>query len=324
MEFDLENPLTNFIDFCSAAPNTTATTIPSLFLVESDHMPTENYIKTLKARDHDISLRREAISLISQFSCRFGPFVSYLAVNYLDRFLSSQGIPQPKKWVPRLLAISCFSLAAKMKKTDFSLTNFQGDGGFIFDALTIERMEYIILGALKWRMRSVTPFSFIPFFISFFKLKDLPLRQALKARAVEIIFKAQIDIKLLEFKPSIIAASALLSASNELFPLQFPCFGKAISSCSYVNKENMLECYNSMQEIAKEGYESIFDMVSSSNTPVNVLDQHFSSSESETTNGIVTTATSITLRRERDIKRRKINDNRNNQSVHLSQVQHCS
>ncbi|EOX99264.1 Cyclin [Theobroma cacao] len=287
MEFDLENPLTNFNDFCPG------TTIPSLFLVESHHMPKENYVKTLKARDLDISVRRGAISLISQLSCKSSPFLSYLAVNYLDRFLSIQGIPQPKTWVLRLLAISCVSLAAKMKKTEFSIAHFQGDGGFIFDAQTIERMEYLILGALKWRMRSITPFSFISFFISFFKLKDPPLRQALKARALEIIFKSQTDVKLLVFKPSITAASALLSASHELFPLQFPCFRKAISSCSYVNKDNMLECYNSMQDIAKEGYESIFDMVSTSNTPVNVLDQHFSSSESETTDGIVTTATTI-------------------------------
>ncbi|XP_022726635.1 putative cyclin-D6-1 [Durio zibethinus] len=306
MEFDLENPLTNFNDFCPA------TTIPSLFLVESDHMPTENYIKTLKARDLDISLRREVISSISQFSCKFDPFLSYLAVNYLDRFLSSQGIPQPKTWVLRLVAISCVSLAAKMKKTEFSLADLQSNGGFIFDAQTVERMEYLILGALKWRMRSITPFSFISFFISSFELKDPPLRHALKTRAVEIIFKAQMDhIKLLEFKPSIIAASALLSASHELFPLQFPCFRKAISSCSYVNKENMFKCYNSMQETAKEGYESMFDMFRSSNTPVNVLDQKFSWSESETTNGIVTTATTITLRTERDIKRRKSNDYRN-------------
>jgi cyclin D6 len=52
-------------------------------------------------------------------------------------------------------------------------------------------MEVLILGALNWRMRSITPFSFISFFISLFKPKDPPLRQALKARASEIIFKAQ-------------------------------------------------------------------------------------------------------------------------------------
>ena len=64
MEFDLDNPSTNFNDFRPA----TTTTIPSLFLVEPDHMPTENYMKTLKARDLDISVRREAISSISKVS----------------------------------------------------------------------------------------------------------------------------------------------------------------------------------------------------------------------------------------------------------------
>lgn len=73
----------------------------------------------------------------------------------------------------------------------------QSDGGIIFDTRTIERMEFLILGALKWRMRSITPFSFILFFISLFKLEDPPLRQALKARATQIIFKAQNGLELL-------------------------------------------------------------------------------------------------------------------------------
>ncbi|KAK8656573.1 hypothetical protein V6N13_098520 [Hibiscus sabdariffa] len=170
--------------------------------------------------------------LFVQSHSKFDPFKSYLAVNYLDRFLSSQAM--------------------------------LGDGGFVFDAKTIERMEYAILGALKWRMRSITPFSFIPFFTSFFKLKDPLLRQALNSGAVEIIFKAQTNVKFLEFKPSIIAASALLSASNELFPSQFPCFHKEISSCLYVHKENMLKCYNWMEEMGKGSDGSMFDMVSSS------------------------------------------------------------
>lgn len=64
-----------------------------------------------------------------------------------------------------------------------------------------------------------------------------------------------------------------------------------------------------MQETEEEGNRSVFDKVSSSksNTAVNVLDQHFSSSESEATNGIVTTATTITLIiTERDIKEEEI------------------
>ncbi|KAL3574506.1 hypothetical protein D5086_025119 [Populus alba] len=303
MDFNLENPLANSHDFH-------LDTISSdLFLIESEHMPSNNYLNTLKEMDFDGSFRREAISSVLRVSCNFDPSLSYLAVNYLDRLLSSQGIPQPKPWLFRLLAVACVSLAAKMKEAEFYISDIQGDGGFVFDSRTIQKMEVLILGALNWRMRSITPFSFISFFISLFKPKDPPLRQALKARASEIIFKAQNDINLLEFKPSLIAASALLYASHELFPMQFLCFRKAISNCSHVKKENLLQCYNAMQEIAMDGYRSQFDVVSSSETPANVLDQHFSSSETEKTNGTIETISTNSSNKiwaEKDIKRRKI------------------
>ncbi|KAK8521208.1 hypothetical protein V6N13_077323 [Hibiscus sabdariffa] len=156
-------------------------------------------------------------------------------------------LQQHKTWAVTLVACSCVSLAAKMMKTSFSLVEFQGDGGLVFDAPTIQRAEYLILGALKWSKSS---------------------------------------LKLVEFKPSIIAASALLSASHQHFPLQFPCFRKAISGCSYVNKENMLKCYDSIQEIRgleEEDDRSMFDTDSSFSWSVNVLEQHLSSSESEIT-----------------------------------------
>ncbi|KAF9670879.1 hypothetical protein SADUNF_Sadunf13G0115000 [Salix dunnii] len=300
MDFSLENPLANSHEFHFH-------TIPSdLFLIESDHMPSKVIREII---DFDESIRREAVSSVLRVSCNFDPSLSYLAVNYLDRFLSSQGIPKPKPWLFRLLAVACVSLAAKMKEAEFCISDIQGDGGFLFDTETIQKMEVLILGALNWRMRSVTPFSFISFFISLFKPEDPPLKQALKARASEIIFKAQNDIDLLEFKPSLIAASALLYASHELFPMQFLCFRKAISNCSYVNKENLLQCYNAMQEIAMDGYRSQFDMVSSSDTTVNVLDQYFSSSESEKTSGTsvtISTDSSNEIWAEKDIKRRKI------------------
>jgi cyclin D6 len=52
-------------------------------------------------------------------------------------------------------------------------------------------MELLILDTLDWRMRSITPFSFVRFFISLSQLKDPALTQTLKDRATEIIFKAQ-------------------------------------------------------------------------------------------------------------------------------------
>lgn len=134
----------------------------------------------------------------------------------------------------------------------------QMEEGIIFDSQTIQRMELLILGALNWRMRSITPFAFLHFFLCFFERNDPPLKQSLKARATDLIFKAQngtslnslsihflkskpdrlvfAEIKILKYKPSIVTASALLSASHELSPMQFPCFLQAISSCPYINK----------------------------------------------------------------------------------------
>ncbi|KAK1325304.1 putative cyclin-D6-1 [Acorus calamus] len=244
---------------------------------------------------------------MAQFALNIDPFVPYLAVNYLDRFLSKQAVPREKPWMVRLLSISCLTLASKMMKIDFSIADFQREEGFIFDAQTIRRMELLILGALEWRMRSVTPFCFLSFFLTFFSPNDPPLITPLKARASEILFKAQTEVKLMEYKPSILAATALLSASHELFPIQFPSFRNAISRCVYVNKEKLFMCWNVIQDMVMDGCDSAFVMDHSRDTPLTVLDVHCSSSESEKTDG-------------RDLKKRRT-DGFCDDTCHLSRAQ---
>lgn len=190
-----------------------------------------------------------------------------------------------------------------MRKTESSVTDIQQDGGTIFDIETIKRMELLILGSLKWRMRSITAFAFLNYFVSMFKFKDQPLQQALKTRATEIIFTAQNDVKILQFKPSIISATALLCASHELFPLQFSCYKTAILNCSYVHKDDLLNCYTVTQKIVQEGYESKLETLSSSCTPVNVLDVQMSWSSDRDT---LLNAISSNDRQENFTKRRKI------------------
>lgn len=144
--------------------------------------------------------------------------------------------------------------------------------GCVLEAQSIQKMELVILGALNWRMRSITPFPFLHFFISLAELNHQPLRQALKERASEIIFNAQNgtcsiqtcefqfnlliiqfqsaqtlncislmapDIKLLEYKPSTIAASALMSASHELSPQQYSILRASITACEYLDEVSL-------------------------------------------------------------------------------------
>ncbi|KAJ1379162.1 Cyclin-like [Sesbania bispinosa] len=268
MDFDLEDPLASFKEQQTC-------TISQLFASESDHMPSPNSLSSTHFHD---SFRCETISLILQvqLSCNLDPFVAYLAINYLHRFMSRQEIPQGKPWLLRLVGISCLSLASKMKNTPLPFTIMQKEG-CNFDAQSIERMELVILGALNWRMRSITPFPFLHFFTSLAEIKDQPLKQALKDRASEIIFNAHNDIKLLEYKPSTIAATALICASHELFPQQYSNIRASITACVYVNEETLSKCFDLMKEMVRmEGKELMIDSNTSflsTETPVSVLER---------------------------------------------------
>lgn len=56
----------------------------------------------------------------------------------------------------------------------------------IFDAETIERMEVFVMRSLNWRMRAVTPFSYISFFADKFN-EGNPLTSKCVSRCTELI-----------------------------------------------------------------------------------------------------------------------------------------
>ncbi|XP_057764668.1 putative cyclin-D6-1 [Salvia miltiorrhiza] len=239
-ELDLQNPLTVYDD------------VSSLFTNESDHMPR---LLSFDPLDLRFSIRRTALSLILQakFSYGLDPFLVYLSVNYVDRFLSNQEFLDKSPWIPHILFVASLSLAAKMRNSDSSvlLAVLQREGGYEFEAQSVHRMEKIILAALQWRMRSITPFSFLQYFLSLLNTQDSSLTQSLKTRASDIIFNVQHELKLLEHKPSIIAASALLCGIQELNPLTFSSSKITLSSCGYVNKGALLECVGMMSSVVE-------------------------------------------------------------------------
>lgn len=290
-DFDLENPLsgvdegTHQLSTALLVGSSDPDEPPTLFAVESDHM------SSLAGAVDQLSARCNALSLIIkvQFSNNLDPALAYLAVNYVDRFLSKREIPREKTWIVRLLAISCLSLASKMKNMNFSSADIQSEEGFIFDARTIWRMELLVLDALEWRMRSITPFSFLRFFLSYLPRANRLVIQTLKARSSQILFKSKNDIKSLEFKPSVLAAAALLAAARELYPAHFLYFRSALFNCEYLSNESLMECcavmdaYNSTNGI--EAAANGCDSGNSALTPVTVLDCYFAGLESEKTAG---------------------------------------
>ncbi|XP_068656738.1 cyclin-D2-1-like [Aristolochia californica] len=190
--------------------------IDDLFASELDHTPDSDYSERFRSRSLDATARQDAINWMLKVHAhyRFRPATSYLAVNYLDRFLSSHSLPRGNGWPFQLLSVACLSLAAKMEETYVPLLlDFQVlEPKFVFVPRTVQRMELIVMAGLKWRLRSVTPFAFLDFFISRFGFShSVPFFR----RVSDLILNTNRVIDFLGFRPSAIAAAAVLCVGGD-------------------------------------------------------------------------------------------------------------
>ncbi|XP_020690404.1 cyclin-D4-1 [Dendrobium catenatum] len=257
-----------------------------LFLLmekESEHLPTRDYAKRLISGALDMSVRMDAVDWIWKVHAyySFGPLSAYLSVNYLDRFLSTYELPKGKAWMTQLLAVACLSLAAKMEETEVPLSlDLQiGNAKYVFEAKTIQRMELLVLSTLKWRMLSVTPFSFIEYFLN--KFNDRNLSEAFElSQCVDLILKAIRGIGILEFRPSEVAAAVVMTAlgGEEMVDIE-----KALSCCcNYVKKEKVIHCYEAIHDI-RILEDNPLPVPSVPQSPVGVLDAKCLSYKSDET-----------------------------------------
>lgn len=143
---------------------------------------------------------------------------------------------------------------------------------FMFDEAKIQRMEQMVLNALEWRTRSVTPLAFLGFFLSacFPQPRHPALLDAIKARAVDLLLRVQpgtskppprpmppsspldsasahllppvhfAEVKMAEFSPSVAAAAALLAAAGEVAGGHFLGFEAGVAACPFVNSVSMI------------------------------------------------------------------------------------
>ncbi|KAG9137423.1 hypothetical protein Leryth_020625 [Lithospermum erythrorhizon] len=186
---------------------------------EFEFLPEHDYLKRLKDGDLNVESRLKAISWIAKVHehYNFRPLCTYLSVSYMDRFLSAYEIPKGKEWMIQLLAVACLSLAAKMEETvvPARLDLQVGERTFIFEAEIKKKMELLVLTTLKWRMHSVTPFSFIDNFVV--KLNgDKRISRSLIDKSHKLVLRTLKVIDFLEFKPSEIAAAVTIFVIGEI------------------------------------------------------------------------------------------------------------
>ncbi|XP_057468777.1 cyclin-D3-1-like [Actinidia eriantha] len=218
---------------------------------ETEHLPASDYLQRLRNGDLDLGARREAVDWIGKVVAHFnfGPLCKYLSISYLDRFLSVHELSKGKAWMMQLLAVSCLSLAAKMEETDVHLPlDLQvGECKFVFEAITIQRMELMVLSTLKWRMQAITPFSFIDYFLAKINGDDkIPPRSSIFV-STQLILGIIKGIDFLEFRPSeVAAAAAAVSVAGEAQTVDIE---NPISFLTqHVEKEKVVKCVEMIQE----------------------------------------------------------------------------
>lgn len=199
-------------------------------------------------------------------SFKFGYQTPYLSLTYYDHFLSIRTIDGEDRVGARLLSIACLSLATKMighpetpKLSEYPIGLEQD---YVISTKVRMQTELLVLTTLDWNMCFITPFPYIHYFIH--KFWNQP---SIKPRVIECIMALIKEITLLEYRPSIIAAAAVLVAKS--CPLARESTEFKIHSSSSISlwgpdppNDQLISCCNLMQQI---------DQKRSSVTPQSVL-----------------------------------------------------
>ncbi|CAN6720551.1 unnamed protein product [Malus baccata var. baccata] len=278
---------------------------------EFHHLPASDYLMRLQSGDLDLAARQQAVDWIGKANAHFsfGPLCQYLSINYLDRFLSAYELPNGKAWTMQLLAVACLSLAAKMEEIDVPISHDLQvvESKFVFEARTIQRMELLVLSALRWRMQAVTPFTFIDSFLLMINDDQTNLKTSI-LRSSHLIVTTAKGIDSLEYRPSEVAAAVAISVAGEAKTLDNE---KAISMLIqhvHLVKERVAKCVNLIHDMTLMSgtpmKEASGVAQSGTQSPIGVLDAGcFSYKSEETTVGSCVNS----FHSSSDSKRRKLN-----------------
>ncbi|XP_047324498.1 cyclin-D4-1-like [Impatiens glandulifera] len=274
------------------APALNEESIAVILDTEDEHLPEIEYLERLRNGELDLKARMDALKWIIEVHVyfNFSPDCAYLAINYMDRFLSVYDLPKNTAiWAMQLLALACVSIAAKMEEIEVPLSiDLQvGDCKYIFEGKTIQKMELLVLSTLKWRMLAITPFKLLRCFLKKVTLdedddndendKGVPIIFSKSRSSTQLILNMITEgIELMEFKPSEIAAAMAMSIAWETKSLPVE---QSISLFTHhFHKERVMECFDLINGSSSSSSSNLHDdihpplMPSLPQSPIGVLD----------------------------------------------------
>ncbi|XP_059669317.1 putative cyclin-D6-1 [Cornus florida] len=228
MEFDPMNPLGTSEEYYDD--------YVTLFLDQPDYMPAKGYSKRFNTTER----KQVYDNIISNSRKIDDPFVSFIAMNHFDRYISRQPPLNLKGLDIDLSARSCFKLAVKMTSS-CSSTNALPSKNKI-----VKNVEDQIMGVLEGKTRPITALCFLEFFVLNFNLNNAQMNLDLKVAAIRIIMISQREIRVSEYLASVVAAAALVVASKEMFPARYEEFKEAVANSPFVDKDEVRHCIDTI------------------------------------------------------------------------------
>ncbi|CBI40278.3 unnamed protein product, partial [Vitis vinifera] len=197
--------------------------------------------------------RRQAVEWMMKVNAHYGfsAVTAILAINYLDRFLSSLHFQRDKPWMIQLAAVTCLSLAAKVEETQVPLLlDLQvEDSKYVFEAKTIQRMELLVLSTLQWKMNPVTPLSFIDHIIRRLGLKT-HLHWEFLRLCERFLLSVVADSRFVRYLPSVLATATMLHVINHVEPCNPIEYQNQLLGILKIDKDKVTECHQLIVEVS--------------------------------------------------------------------------
>ncbi|KAJ0101625.1 hypothetical protein Patl1_04519 [Pistacia atlantica] len=238
LDYDRNNPVVGFEE----------QDLERCLKVEEEFMPRKGY-----AQSKEVILRTIAVKVILENSrCyNFNAFVPYLALVCFDRFISKNRLPNVLDRVRDevvLVANCCLMIAYKTRPDTFDVLHFLVKTKMIKHERHILTVELVILNALKWNLE-VTAISFVNMVIP-----RIPGAENIKRRVVnEIIIQVQGGITFItKFRPSVIAAAAIITACRRTLREMQPICYNWIVDTKFVNKVDLEACFAKLLQMCIE------------------------------------------------------------------------
>ncbi|KAK9056650.1 hypothetical protein SSX86_024012 [Deinandra increscens subsp. villosa] len=228
----------------------------SLFTKEQQAPCTISFYKTSPSV---FAARKEAVDWILKVKGYYGftPLTAILAINYLDRFLSSLHFQKDSPWMIQLVAVSCLSLAAKVEETQVPLLlDLQvEDTRFLFEAKNIQKMELLVMSTLEWRMNPVTSISFLDHIVRRLGLTDHVHWDFFK-KCETLILCLISDSRFVCFKPSVLATAAMLHVIDEINPPNSIDYKSQLLDLLKPTKDDVKTCRELITELAYDNHDT--------------------------------------------------------------------